>query len=63
MENKQVIKDDQKNPDRDCMLVEMYKFPHCSTPYGVGGDVWTFVFYQHLNPNGFIPSVIGYLFL
>jgi hypothetical protein len=23
---------------------------------------WTFAFYKHLNPNGFIPSVIGYLF-
>jgi hypothetical protein len=42
MKNKQIIKDDKKNPVRDCMLVEMYKSSDCSTPYGVGGDVWTF---------------------
>jgi hypothetical protein len=55
--------DDKKNPVRDYMLVKMDKSPHCSTPYGVGYDAWTFVFYKHLNPNGFIPSFIDYLFL
>jgi hypothetical protein len=61
MANKYIIKDDKKNPVRDCMLVEMYELSHCSTPYGVGFAVGH-SFYQHLNPNGFIPSVIIYLF-
>jgi hypothetical protein len=33
MKNKQDIKDNKKS-DRDCMLVEMYKYIHCSTPMG-----------------------------
>jgi hypothetical protein len=56
MKNKQIITDDKKNPDRDCMLAEMCKYPNCSIPYGVGGDVCTFVFYKHLNPNGFVKN-------
>jgi hypothetical protein len=58
-----MITDDKKNPDRDCMLVEMCKFPNCSTPYVVAGDVRTFIFYKHLNPNGFLPSFIFIYFL
>jgi hypothetical protein len=61
MKNKQIIKDDKKNPVRDYRSVEMNKSLHCSTPFGVVCGVWTFVFYQHLNPNGFIPSFTGNL--
>jgi hypothetical protein len=50
MKNKQIIKDDQKNPVRDYRFIEMYKF-YCSTPCGVGGDMRTFVFYKQLNPS------------
>jgi hypothetical protein len=64
IKNKKNITEDKKNPDRDYMLVKMYKYPHCSTSYGVGGNAWTFFFYQHLNlnSNGFSTSVIDYLF-
>jgi hypothetical protein len=50
MNNKQIITDDKKNPVRDCMLVEMEKYPHCSTPNGVVYGV-DFLFYKHLNPT------------
>jgi hypothetical protein len=61
MKNKQIITDDKKNPDRDGMLVEMEKYPHCSTSFDLvcGVDI---LFYKHVNPNGFIPTVIYYLF-
>jgi hypothetical protein len=60
MNNKQIITDDKKNPDRDCMLVKMEKYP-LFDPVGVvcGVDI---LFYKHVNPNGFIPTVIAYLF-
>jgi hypothetical protein len=38
MKNKQIIKDGKKSV-RDCLLIEMYKYPHCSTLFGVGGGV------------------------
>jgi hypothetical protein len=44
------------------VVVGNIQIPHCSTPFGVVGDMWTFVFYKHLNPNGFIPYFIGYFF-
>jgi hypothetical protein len=62
MKNKQNIIDDKKNPVMDCMLVEKCTNPLIVRPRTGSDVVWTFVFYQHLNPNGFVPFVIYYLF-
>jgi hypothetical protein len=47
MKNKQIITDDKKNPVRDCMLAEKYKYSHCSTLYEVGDGV-DIRFYQQI---------------